>query len=680
MEQKLRTICGFCHTSCGMIVHVKDGKMVRVSGDPDHPASRGYLCKKANGAVPLVYHKDRLKTPLLRTPHGFKSITWDEALDFVAGRLLELKDRYGSKTLVRAIGAPYTYEGRDGFHQFLAAYGSTLNTSMGHLCSRPRQLGITAVLGDRIEPDFKNTKMAIFWGGNVVGANRYSVHAATASFSKTIPLIKKAGGKVVLIDPVRSETVPEADMWLPLHFGSDLALALAMMHVIIGEECYDQEFVKEYSTGFEALKEHVKRYTPAWASGVTGLPDTDIVAFAREYAAAKPAVIYDGNGLDMHTQGVETCRAIGMLEALTGNVDRPGANVFMPWSRQNAVPTVKREKEAWEKQAYPIFGELPFSHVIDLMLSEEGPKPRAVIAANTNPALALANSSKVRRALEGLDLLIVFDHFLTATAELAHVVLPDVTGFERNGYRAFSSTDGCFFALRRKVVEPLYDAKPVFEVEYALAKKMGLERTYPFTNNEEWIDFMVAPSEISFRDLQEKQIIFTTPPVVYEKFRTKGFNTPSGKVEFVSERFRKEGYDAFPTYREGKKDVSLAVRFPLTGTSRKPWNYSHTKARNIRQVARYQPRPFVWMHKSDADARGIVSGSWVEIESPIGKIELEAQIDEEAPSSVAIVDFGWGNPWDRSANINLLTDDGERDPLSGGTPNRLFPCEVRRKR
>ncbi len=662
-----------------MVVTVKKGRAVKVKGDPEHPASKGFLCKKADGAIPLVYHEDRLKGPLIRRKGGFEPVTWDEALDFVAERLIALRQKYGPKTLIRSIGAPYTYEGRDGFHQLLALYGSTLNTGMGHLCSRPRQLGIGAVLGERIEPDYQGTKLAILWGANVVATNRFSVHSALPNFSKTIAGIKKGGGKVVVIDPVKSETADIADRWVPLRLGTDLALALAMIRVVMLEELYDREFVRDYTTGFDALAEHIERYTPEWAARITGLTAASIVELAREYATVKPALIYDGNGLDMHTQGVETCRAIAMLEALTGNVDRPGANAFQPWSKQNALPTVKLPKEAWEKFDYPLFGELPFSFVVDLMLSDRKERPRAMIVSNNNPAIGLANAVHSRRALEGFDLLVVYDHFLTETARFAHVVLPDVTGFERYGYRAFSSAQGCFFALRRKVLEPLHDARPVFEVEYSLAQKMGLAAGYPFTNNEEWIDFMVSPSATSFNDLKEKQIIYTTSPIEYEKFRKTGFATPSGKVEFTSEQFRKAGYDAIPTFRERKDDHDVKEKFPLIGTSRKPGTYTHSKFRNIPEVSRYQPFPFVWMHEADAMARGIENGSRVEVESPRGRIELEARIDDKAPLGVVIVDFGWGNPWDGAPNINALTDDQERDPLSGGTPNRLFPCQVTKK-
>ena len=684
MTENFRTICSFCHASCGMIAQVEAGKIVRIKGDLDNPSSRGYLCKRGmEGNIPLVYHPDRIKTPLLRTKKGFQEVSWDEALGFAADKLLSLRNKYGPKILVRASGAPYTYEGRDAFLQLLGAFGSTLNTSVGHLCSRPRQLGISSVFGDIGEPDYTHTKLAIFWGANVVETNRYTRHSSTPNFSKTIPMIRAGGGKVVLIDPIRSETAALVDEWVPLRLGTDLALALTMIHVIIGEELYDWEFVQNYTIGFEDLKKHTFQYTPEWAAGITGLSSEKIKDFARQYATEKPATIYDGNGLDMHTQCVETCRALGMLIALTGNLDRPGANVFMDWSKQNVLPTVNLPKDPTEKKPYPLFMDYPFPVIIDSILSNQEECPMAMIVTNSNPALVLANAERTRSALQNLDLLVVHDHFVTATAELAHLVLPDATGLERFGYRAFSSGQGCFFALRRKVIEPLYESRPGFEVEYALAQKMGLEKHYPFRNNEEWIDFMVKPSGISFADLKEQEIVYTTAPVAYEKFKTKKLLTPSGKVEFFSEKFQKAGYDPMPTFREIEEDKVIKQKFPLSGTSRKPGIYSHTKHRNIPEVSKVQPEPFVWMHPEDAKERGIENGSWVEVESPQGKIELEARIGEGVPIGApkwgVVVDFGWGNPWDKRANINLLTDDQDRDPISSGTSNRLFPCQVRKK-
>ncbi|MFB3883800.1 MAG: molybdopterin-dependent oxidoreductase [Thermodesulfobacteriota bacterium] len=682
--ESFRTICSFCHATCGMIAQVEAGRIVRIKGDPDNPSSRGYLCKRgAEGNIPLVYHPDRIKAPLLKTKRGFQEVSWEEALGFAADKLLSLRTKHGPKILVRASGAPYTYEGRDVFQQLLAVFGSTLNTGVGHLCSRPRQLGTSSVLGDVAEPDYPNTKLAIFWGANVTEANRYTRHSSTPNFSKTIPMIKAGGGKVVLIDPVRSETADLVDEWVPLRLGTDLALALAMIHVILGEELYDWGFVRNYTAGIEDLKKHILQYTPEWAAGITGLSSEKIKDFARQYATVKPATLYDGNGLDMHTQCVDTCRALGILIGLTGNLDRPGANVFMPWSKQNVLPTVTLPKDSGEKKAYPLFMDYPFPVVIDSILSGREDRPRAMIVTNSNPVLVLANEKKTRSALQNLDLLVVHDHFVTATAELAHLILPDATGLERYGYRAFSSGQGCFFALRRKVIEPLYETRPGFEAEYALAEKMGLEKHYPFRNNEEWIDFMVKPSGISFADLKEHEIVYTTPAVAYEKFKTQKLLTPSGKVEFFSERFQKAGYDPMPTFHETEKDEAIKEKFPLTGTSRKPGIYSHTKHRNIPEVSKVQPEPFVWMHPEDARERGIENGSWVEVGSLRGKIELEARIGEGipigAPKGSVVLDFGWGNPWDKKANINALTDDQDRDPISSGTSNRLFPCEVRKK-
>jgi len=678
MEKILRTICSFCHTACGMVITEKDGKMVKVLGDPAHPASKGYLCEKADAAIPLVYHQDRVKTPLMKTKGGFKKVRWEEALDFAADKLLSLREKCGPKTLVRLIGAPFSYDIRDGFSQLVAAFGSNINTGIGHLCSRPRMVGIMSVFGERIETNYKGTKLAIFWGGNVVAQNRYSNHSATPDFSHTLSNIKKGGGKVVVIDPVKSETVSFADEWIPIKLGTDLALALAMMHIIIREGLYDHEFVENYTLGFDQLKTHVISYTPEWAAKITGISIEKIQDLARRYATERPGVIYDGNGLDMHTQGVQTCRALAMLQALTGNVDRPGSNVFMPWSKQNMLPTIKIPGGPSETK-YPLFIDYPHPVVIDFVLSDREDRPRAMLITASNPALGLANSKKYWDVLRKLELLIVHDHFMTATAEFAHLILPATTGFEANSYKAFSSAEGCFFILRRKIVEPLWKSRPVFEVEYAMAEKMGMGTDYPFRDNEGWIDFMVKPSSISFNDLVEKQIVYTTPPVQYEKFKTKGFGTPSGKAEFFSEKFQKAGYDPMPTFRERKVDPLIREKFPLDGTSRKPGTYSHTKYRNIPEVSKYQPLPFVWMHSEDAKKRGIDNGSWVEVESPIGKIELEARTEEKAPVGVVVVDFGWGNPWDKAANINFLTDDQDRDPISSGTSNRLFPCQVRKK-
>jgi anaerobic selenocysteine-containing dehydrogenase len=458
-----------------------------------------------------------------------------------------------------------------------------------------------------------------------------------------------------------------------------------MIHVIINEGLYDKAFVEEYTSGFEALSEHVQAYSPLWAEPLTGLSEKVIIDLARTYATTKPAAIYEGNGLDMYTNGVDAVRAVAILVSLTGNLDAPGGNVFMPFLQQSKLPTksVPVENRVWYDK-FPVFGEVPFPAVKEALLRGEDDRPRAMIVHHSNPVLVQANEKRTRQALEKLDFIIVNDIFPTATSEVADLILPITSDFESYGYRAYSSVEGGFMALARPVAEPPGSARPVFEVEYELAERMGLHQEYPFHDTVSWIEFMIKPSGVTFELLDMEQIVYATPPIQYRKYIDKGFLTPSGKVDLFCPSFEAHGYGPIPSYTDpageplGAKDVS-AKGLSLLGTSRRPAQFVHTKFKNLKTLSKVYPEPFVWIHPQDASDRDIREGDEVEVRSPQGKIIIKAKLTEETKSGLVWIDFGWGNPTDGKANINVLPNDAYFDPVSGGTPNRMFPCEVEKK-
>ena len=251
-------------------------------------------------------------------------------------------------------------------------------------------------------------------------------------------------------------------------------------------------------------------------------------------------------------------------------------------------------------------------------------------------------------------------------------------------YRAYSSAKGGLVALREKVAEPAGQARPVFDVEYDLAKKMGMEEQYPFKNAEGWLDFVLGPSGVTLARLREEHIIYVSPPAAYKKYEKGGFNTPSGLVECCSERFRAAGYGALPVFAApAESDATkphLSTEYGLCGTTRRPAEFVHTKLRNLPPVADYYPDPLVMVNPEDAAKRGIGQNDLVEVTSPRGRIELRAAITDDVDPGLVAIDFGWGNPTDGKAALNVLTSDDVWDPVSGGYPNRLFKCEIRKLR
>lgn len=681
-ESIFRSICGFCHTSCGLKVHVRNGKIFKIGGDQDHPANKGHLCIKAQGIKSLVESKDRLKFPLKKTKSGLVKISWDEALDFAADRLTKIREKYGPESLARSSGAPVSYEGRDGFLQFMGVYGSPNFTGVSNLCHVPRQVAFVDAFGGRPEPDYENTQFIVFWGINPANTNRFGCYSSYDGFHKIIPRAKEKGTKIFVVDPIRSETVSSADGWIHPNIGTDSALGLSMIHTIINEDLYDEEFVGQWLIGFEEIKQHVERMSPEWAEKITSIPANQIKEFARLYATANGALILDGNGLDMHTNGVDMVRVICMLIALTGNIDKPGGNVFFSMVPQRALPTIKTEKKWIGGEEFPLFPSCTFPVIKRALLHEEPDRPRAMIVHHSNPVLVQANPERTKKALLNLEFLMVFDIFPTATTEIADLVLPSASDFERIDYRAYSSSRGGYVAFREKVVEPVGESRSVFEVEYELARRMGLEQGYPFRNTEEWINFVLEPSHVTLDDLRNNHIVYASPPVVYEKYKREGFQTPSRKVECYSERFKYFNYDPLPNFQYPKEShvthPEWANEYPILGTTRKPAEFVHTRFRNLPIMNQLYPNPLMMVHPIDAKDRGIRQNDLVEVKSPRGKIQVEARITEDIGHGLVAIDFGWGNPTDRKANVNTLVNDEVWDPISGGYPNRLFVCEVKR--
>ncbi len=470
-----RSICGFCHTNCGLKVHVRNGKISSVEGDPDHPVNKGHLCIKAKAIKQLVESEDRLKSPLKKTKGGFIRISWDEALDFAADRLTKIREKYGPESLVRFAGAPVSYEGRDGFLQFMGAYGSPNFTGASNLCFVPRQVAFIHTFGGRPEPDYENTQLIIFWGANPANTTRFSSYASYDGFHKIIPRAKERGVKIIVVDPIRSETVSLADDWIRPNIGTDSALGLSMIHTIINEDLYDEEFVGQWVVGFDEIKKHVETLSPEWAEKITSIPADRIKEFARLYAKTKGALIHDGNGLDMHTNGVDMVRVICILIALTGNIDKPGGNVFFSVVPQKLLPTITTGKRWMGWEEFPLFPHTSFPVIKQALLNEDPDRPRAMIVHHSNPVLVQANQERTKKALQNLEFLMVCDIFPTATTEIADLILPSASDFERVDYRAYSSSRGGYIALREKVVEPVGESRSVFEVEYELARRIGIE-------------------------------------------------------------------------------------------------------------------------------------------------------------------------------------------------------------
>ncbi len=674
-----RTICGICHGGCGMFVRVSASGIESITGDPDHPASRGYLCPKAFAARELATSPDRLTRPLRRTPAGLKPVSWDEALDFAAERLTAIRSQHGPAAIMRASGAPVNYDARDGFLHFMQALGSPNLTGAGNTCHVPRLMGWLAVAGAKPEPDFDRARLIVFWGNNPAATERYGSYCAYEGFDKIIARAKVRGVRVIVIDPVCSETAAQASEWIEIKPGTDVAFGLALINVVINEKLYNEPFVAAYTSGFEELKQHVQTFTPVWAEAITGVPQDKIVAFAREFAGTRPAAVCDGNGLDMYCNVVDAARTIAILLGLTANLDVPGGSALLPFAKQLMLHTVPPQQRLWYDR-YPLFKEVPFPVVKESLLRNDPARPRALIVHHHNPVLIQANQERTLRALAKLEFLMVDDIFLSSTAEVADLVLPSTSPFERYGYRAHASFDRGFVAFSRPVADPPGEARDVAWMECELARRMGLGDSYPFRDSRTWVEHMLKPCGVTLEQLERESIVFCTPQPEFEKYKKTGFQTPSGKLEFVSQMFAKANQPPLPLFTEGAgvnlETARAVTAYPLLCTNRRTASYVHTKFRNLKAQAKAYPEPLLWLSPVDADARQIAEGDRVELSSPQGHVEIKVRLKSDLRPGLAMMDFGWGNPTDGLASSNRLTNDSYWNPISGSHPQRLFACEV----
>ena len=673
-----RSLCGLCHMGCGIIATVENGKVTQVKGDPAHPGSKGRLCPKAASIPEIITSPDRLKMPLIRRSRSeeLHEVSWEEALDFAAERLAEIKEKYGPRGLIRCKGAPVNYESRDGFKQFMIAYGSDNETGAANLCSVPRATGYSNVIGAKTEPDPFHTNLFIYWGSNPMASTRMGGFCSFDMPDEVIRRLKERGVKIIAVDPICSETARRADEWIQLKCGSDSALLLAMMNHIIENDLYDHEFVVNYTEGFDKFREHVKQFPPEWAAPITGLSAEKIRSFAEEYATANPASIADGNGTDMYANVVDTSRLLAMIQGLCGYLDIFGGNMFLPFIPQKRMG-MKPSPDRFGKKQFPFFPEIPFTYFKESILSGEPSCPKAMIVMHANPALVQANCERTKEALGKLELLIVNDIFMTATAELADIVFPDVSPFERYSYRAYSSYDKPFAGCGRPLADPPGQARCAYETEYALAKRLGIEDKYEYHDDIGNINCMLSPSGITFEQLEREQYCFMDAKVEEKKYAKSGTLPNGGKMLFYNDKFEAAGLSPMPIYRKpSNAEEKISDTYPLLGTNLRPLPFVHTKLHNMKATTGIHPYSELWISPKDAAARKIDEGDFALVLTDKSEGRFIVKIMDKQPEGLIAAEFGWGNPTDSGPSLNSLSDDVFSDPVAGSTPNRLFACQV----
>ena len=682
VEQIIKTDCILCVWGCGIKAYVEDGRLVKVEGMTEHPLNHGVLCPRGAALVDYVYSPDRLKYPMKKVNGGWERISWDEALDTIAGKLQQIKDEYGAHALAIFCGSigVENNELAAFARRFRGAFGTPNVLSVESNCYRSRILAHQLTFGTFLPEEPEKAKCVLLWG-----------HDPDNSKLPLASMLHKAldeGLELIVINPKRTPLAKSA-IHIPIRPGTDCALALAMLNVIISEDSYDREFVQEHTIGFDKLKEHVKQYPPEKVAEITWVPAEDIRRVARMFATAESACIVPGTcSMDQHINGLQNGRVFAILQAVTGNIDIPGGWVNVPFPRLGSLH-IKVDEEPIGASEHPLFyrlwgREAPYGqtmYLADAIIDEQPYPIKALIVTGGNPLITLPDSNRIKQALERLDLLVVIDLFMTETARMADIVLPACSFMERSGVGyIYAVTSGMpYLLLRKKVIEPLWECRPDWKFWSELGRRMGYGDLFPWQTDDEIVEYCLKTTGLTIKQLLEQNpegIFFAEKK--YDMCRRGEFRTPSKKIELYSQTLAEHGYDPLPVHIEpSQSPVSnprLAKEYPLIlTTGARILQYTHTQFRNVPALRQAAPEPVAEIHPDTAGRYGIADGDMMTVETIKGQIALRATTTEDLAPGIVSIPHGWSE-----ANANVLTGLEPRDPITGYTQLKALLCRIKK--
>jgi anaerobic selenocysteine-containing dehydrogenase len=722
MTETRRTYCGLCHPRCGLRLVIENGKAVKVTGDPEHPITRGQICSRGKLMLDHVYHPDRLNYPLKRKGERggghWEQVTWEQALDEVADKLASLRDKHGAETLAFTHGTKRTYHWDE--RRFHNLFGTPNICGANNVCMCPSQAVEYATYGGFTWGDVMKTRCVVLWGHAPSQSNPIGLYPMLLK-------AKKQGAQLIVVDPRRIPEAEKADMWLAIRPGTDVVLMLGWLRVIIEETLYDPDFVANWTIGFDDLKSAAADYIPQRVADITWLTPEQVVNSARLYATTKPAMITWGFGLDK--QGVnatQAARARCCLRAITGNLDVPGGEPI-GWNDpigkivgddemefNEALPAEQRAKQlgadeypffgfpGWEKNTAanrrlpreymhpPLAGMTSVAHaraVCDAILTSKPYPVTAAISLASNPLLSLANTRRVYEALKALELYVVAEYYLTPSAALADYIFPICSTVETTELWLTPA----FCVAGSRGIAPLYERRNPYDFWRGLAIRLGQERHWPWETVEDVWDYRLAPVGLTFNELQEQNGLFGRGGT--RRYEQLGFGTPSGKVELRSSIFEDLGCESVPVYKEMPHsplgDPDLSRTYPLvliTGSRFMP--IYHSEQRQIESVRKKWPDPLVMLHPETATALNLSAGEWVKVATPQGSIRMRLQLSDAIDPRMVDLHHGWWFPERKAAepelfgvfesNANILCPDEPAfcSPEIGGWPHTALLCRV----
>ncbi len=678
---EIPTVCEMCFWMCGARARVVDGRLVKLDGNPFHPKSRGRLCARGNAGMGLLYDKDRLKYPLISTgkrgEKRFKRASWQEALDFVAEKMLRLKEKYGPETVAMfAHGSPV-----GPFFDLMLAFGSpNITFPSFSQCLGARNVGFELTFGmdpgsgpERV--DMTNSRVIALFGTHL-GENMHN--SQVQDFAEAVG----RGAKLIVVDPRFSTAAGKAHYWLPIKPGTDLALQLAWINIIISEGWYDKDYVRRYCYGFEELKQRVRNYTPEWAAKETDLPVNLIVETARELGRYRPnVVVHPGRHYAWYGNDVQRARAVAILNALLGTWGRKGGIYLPPKDPLRPLkgkPFPEPEKDSVTFGDYPFAGGEGLTNEVRRATIEGTPYPiKAWLVVATNLIKTLPNQQETLEAIKKLDLLVAVDVMPTDTVMMADVILPETTYLERHDLIKVKAK-ALGVALRQPVVEPLYEVKPHWWIAKELAKRLGLGDYFPYEHLEDHIKKQTKAWGIDY-ELLKNQGYYVVPataqPYIDEKHPPK-FKTTTGKIELYSEELAEYGFDPVPQYQPVEQPPEgffrlLYGRVPV---------HTFTRSINNKWLWELKKENELWINRAVAEKLGIKNGDYVVMENQDGvkSKRVRAKVTERIRSDCVFLAHGFGQnsrwlhrAFGKGADDQHMITRYKVDPIAGVTGMRV---------
>lgn len=665
-------ICASCDIACPVVAQVEDGKVIKIRAS-FKPSLKDNICVKGIYAHKNFSHPDRVLFPLKRVGERgsgqWEQVSWEHAMTDIAERLRKVVDQHGPEALAVATSEWNTSVDNGSCRRFMNLLGSPNWVSGVAMCAGNTAAINRMVYGWFPNPDFNKTECIVLFGHNP------KKHSWTPVYNK-LRRAQKRGAKLIVLDPRRSENAELADIWLPLRVGTDAAMALGWLYVIITEELYDKDFVEKWTVGFEAFRERVYEYPLERVAEITGVSVELIQQAARMYANAASAIIPWTPITDQQINSTSAIRLHCALRALTGNIDVPGGELFMGLNPDIIAQTdlelhevlsqAQKDKQLGS-ETYPAFTYRgtaalmeptrtvwgrPYANLLTgsymanpsetfKAMAHGKPYPvKAFISLGNNTMMGLANMKLIYDAMMNQDLIVVHEHVKTPTAQMADYILPGDSWLERplvyDGFH-WSST----VSLARAAVEPPGECRSVYEFWRDLAHRMDLGEHFPWLTLEELYDYRLQKTGFTFEELTAKQQFYGHKSV-YKKYEKTGFATPSGKVELYSTVLGDLGFDPLPYYREAPDSDGL---FPLKlFMGVRDDAFFQTGHRHVPELRRLTPEPKTFMESTTAQEAGVVEGEWVELETKAGKMRARVEIRSDMPRGLVRVPHGWWLP------------------------------------